>query len=173
MATKTGQLCSPGCIFSSIRFWSLYFLIGVGRTREPRAYAFCAVLTVNLTGWREATRIRHKHETLRRASHLRPTCKGSQSAIPSEPAPRLRTWMSPPGATRREQHLLNTSPQDRIGAGEMGQLACGWGQAGRDRARLDVNARVRTTASCNLEPVSSMQKQQAKAAPRGAVQSCL
>ena len=29
----------------------------------------------------------------------RPTCKGSQSPIPSEPAPRLRPWMSPPGAT--------------------------------------------------------------------------
>ena len=27
------------------------------------------------------------------------TCKGSQSSIPSEPAPRLRPWMSPPGAT--------------------------------------------------------------------------
>ncbi len=29
----------------------------------------------------------------------RPTCKGSQSPIPSEPAPRLRPWMLPPGAT--------------------------------------------------------------------------
>jgi hypothetical protein len=27
------------------------------------------------------------------------TCKGSQSPIPSEPAPRRRPWMSPPGAT--------------------------------------------------------------------------
>jgi hypothetical protein len=27
------------------------------------------------------------------------TCKGSQSPIPSEPAPRLRPWISPPGAT--------------------------------------------------------------------------